>query len=269
MREDHFMRQKERPEPIRKFEVDKLGVEVYVDRDDLGTAAGLYAAEKLRAALQEKEEVRVIFAAAPSQNETLETLVAAPNIDWKRVVGLHMDEYIGLDADAPQRFSAYLYEHLVKWVPFKSFYYLDDTSLGLEPDEIIRRYTRILNAGPIDLVCMGIGENGHIAFNDPPAAFDDPKPIKVVDLDDVCRQQQVNDGCFPNFDAVPKQAVSLTIPTLMSAKSLVCAVPAQTKRAAVTRTLTGEISPDCPATVLRHHSDARLYADTDSYNVNW
>ena len=255
------------PSPIRSFRVDQLDVNVYSSRRDLGAAAGTRAAEIIREALKKQSEVRVIFAAAPSQNETLETLAAAGGIDWRRVVGLHMDEYIGLAPDAPQRFSRYLYDHIVSKVPFKEFLYLDDTSLNLNFAEIIARYTEILSAAPVDLVCMGIGENGHIAFNDPPVNFDEPALVKVVDLDDVCRQQQVNDGCFPAFDAVPKQAVSLTVPALMGAKALVCSVPAPTKRAAVMRTVSGGISPECPATILRRHADAVLYADTDSYDL--
>ena len=210
----------------------------------------------------------MIFAAAPSQNETLETLSQAPGIDWSRVVGLHMDEYIGLAPDSPQRFSRYLYDHLVSKVSFKEFLYLDDIRLALGPEDIIKRYTEILSAAPVDLVCMGIGENGHIAFNDPPVDFSDPRLVKVVDLDDVCRQQQVNDGCFPEFGAVPKQAVSLSVTALMNAKSLVCAVPAATKRAAVMRTVSGGISGECPATVLRRHADAVLYADADSFDLD-
>lgn len=255
-------------EPIRSFQVDQLKVEVYPDRQRLGAAAGRRAAEKIRAALAAQDEVRVIFAAAPSQNETLETLSQAPGIDWSRVVGLHMDEYIGLAPDSPQRFSRYLYDHLVSKVSFKNFLYLDDIRLALGPEDIIKRYTEILSAAPVDLVCMGIGENGHIAFNDPPVDFSDPRLVKVVDLDDVCRQQQVNDGCFPEFGAVPKQAVSLSVTALMNAKSLVCAVPAATKRAAVMRTVSGGISGECPATVLRRHADAVLYADADSFDLD-
>lgn len=257
----------QQPTPIRSFRKDRLMVQVYRNRHELGMAAGLRAAEKIRRALERRQEARVIFAAAPSQNETLEALVTAPGIDWSRVVGLHMDEYIGLAPGAPQRFSRYLHDHLVQKVPFKEFHYLDDAACPFSPDEIIARYNKILTAGPIDLVCMGIGENGHIAFNDPPADFAEPRLIKVVDLDEVCRQQQVNDGCFPNFDEVPKQAVSLTVPALLGAESIVCAVPASTKRAAVMRTLGGEVSPDFPATALRGHADAVLYVDTDSYDM--
>ncbi|MBR2693913.1 MAG: glucosamine-6-phosphate deaminase [Thermoguttaceae bacterium] len=254
-------------EPIHSFQVDKLKVEVYRDRQELGSAAGHRAAEKIRAALAQQDEVRVIFAAAPSQNETLETLARADGIDWSRVVGLHMDEYIGLAPEAPQRFSRYLYDHIVKKVPFKEFLYLDDTALKMGPGEIIDRYTEILHAAPVDLVCMGIGENGHIAFNDPPVDFNEPRLVKVVDLDDVCRQQQVNDGCFPEFDAVPKQAVSLSVTALFRAKALVCSVPAATKRAAVMRTVSGDISGECPATILRRHPDAVLYVETDSFDL--
>ena len=253
--------------PHRAFSVGQLHVEVYPNRAGLGIAAGTAAADAIRESIRTNGNARVIFAAAPSQNETLQTLIHAPGIDWTKVTALHMDEYIGLPPRAKERFSHYLKSHLFDHLPFKAVHLLDEPSLQLSTDELLRRYEKLLAEGPIDVVCMGIGENGHIAFNDPPADLSDPAPVKVVDLDDVCRQQQVNDGCFPNIDAVPKQAITLTIPALFAAKRLVCAVPGRTKCAAVRRTLTGEISAECPATVLREHSNATLYVDTDSCDL--
>jgi len=243
--------------------VDRLRVRVYDTRKQLGTAAGLAVAERMRALLASQPGVRMIFAAAPSQNEFLETLVAQDGIDWSRVTAFHMDDYIGLAPDAPQRFSRFLQDRLFDLVR-PGVVHLIDVSAGIEAE--CERYGRLLTEAPIDIVCLGIGENGHIAFNDPPVAdFDDPVPIKPVELDDACRTQQVNDGCFPTFDAVPTHALTLTIPLMMSGAHLYCMVPGPTKRNAVTETLNGPISTACPATVLRRHPDCTLFVDVDSY----
>jgi glucosamine-6-phosphate deaminase len=245
--------------------VDRLKVRVYADRRAMGAAAGTDVAAAMRRLLSSKPNVRMIFAAAPSQNETLATLVAAEGIDWSRVIAFHMDEYIGLSEEAPQRFGRYLRDHLFDRVKPGRVYLINSAG---SIDEECRRYGELLRAAPIDIVCLGIGENGHIAFNDPPVAdFNDPLVIKPVELDDACRQQQVNDGCFPSFAAVPTHAVTLTIPTLLSGTHLFCSVPGSTKRAAVKRTLDGPISTECPSTVLRRHADCTLYADRDSFGA--
>jgi glucosamine-6-phosphate deaminase len=249
--------------PLTEHTVDRLRVRVYPDRAMLGAAAGADVASKLRELLQAHGRVRMIFAAAPSQNEMLATLVAAEGIDWSRVTAFHMDEYLGLPAGAPQRFGQYLREHLFDLVRPGKVHLIDSMN---RVDAECERYAALLNESPIDIVCLGIGENGHLAFNDPPVAdFNDPQTIKVVELDPTCRQQQVNDGCFPSLDAVPTRALTLTIPTLMSGTHLFCSVPGPTKRAAVARTLNGEISTDCPSTVLRRHADCTLYVDRQSY----
>ncbi|MBR6793974.1 MAG: glucosamine-6-phosphate deaminase [Clostridia bacterium] len=228
----------------------------------MGHAAGLEIAECLRKLLEEQEEVNVIFAAAPSQNETLRTLREQPDIDWSRVNAFHMDEYIGLDPKAPQCFSNFLEDAIFSRVPFKKVFKLNPAN---DPEAEIGRYTALLREYPTDIVCMGIGENGHIAFNDPGVAdFNDPAAVKRAALDEVCRTQQVHDGCFAALDEVPKEALTLTVPTLMAGKHLFCMVPAATKRQAVTRMLTEEITPDCPCTILRRHADATLYCDFDS-----
>lgn len=247
----------------KRFE--NLSVEIHSDRLSAGRAAGLAAAGELRKILAQKNKARMIFAAAPSQNEMLETLIAEPEIDWNRVVAFHMDEYIGLPDDAPQRFSRYLKEHLFGKVPFGEVRLIG----GDDPEKTCDDYARKLGEGPIDIVCMGVGENGHIAFNDPPVAdFQDPKTVKVVQLDDACRQQQVNDSCFFDFDSVPKQAITLTVPALMSGNCLICTVPGKRKGNAVQRMLAGEISTQCPASVLRTHRNCTLYVDRDCWNVN-
>jgi glucosamine-6-phosphate deaminase len=241
---------------------DQLSLEIHPDRLSTGRAAASVAAEALRKALAEKEVVRVVFAAAPSQSEMLDTLVGLPEIDWSRVTAFHMDEYTRLADDAPQRFSHYLKVQIFDKLPFAEV----NLITGDVPEEICRNYSEKLRAAPIDLVCMGIGENGHIAFNDPPVAdFNDPKWVKLVDLDLACRQQQVNDGCFPTLDAVPEQAVTLTIPALMSGLCLVCTVPGRRKGQALQRMLSGKISTKCPASILRTHPRCFLFTDRECW----
>jgi len=253
------------PTPIQSRTVDRLKVNVYPTRQQLGQAAGADIAAKIRALQSAGKNLRMIFAAAPSQNETLATLVAATGIDWSRITAFHMDEYIGLPADAPQRFSRFLRDRLFDRVKPGVVHLIDSTN---DITAEAKRYTDLLRQAPIDIVCLGIGENGHIAFNDPPVAdFNDPLTIKPVQLDNACRQQQVNDGCFPTFASVPTHALTLTIPTLMSGAHLFCSVPGQTKRNAVHRTLTDPISTACPSTILRQHPDCTLYVDQDSYGM--
>jgi glucosamine-6-phosphate deaminase len=253
------------PHIIRTQTVGRLRVNVYPDRRALGAAAGADVAAKVRQLQIGNSNLRMIFAAAPSQNEMLETLVSANGIDWSRITAFHMDEYIGLRADAPQRFGTFLKRHLFDLVK-PGGVHLIDSSNSIEDE--CRRYGALLREAPIDIVCLGIGENGHIAFNDPPVAdFNDSQTIKPVALDDACRQQQVNDGCFPSFASVPTHAVTLTIPTLMAGAHLFCSVPGSSKRQAVQRTINGPISTDCPSTILREHADCTLYADLDSFGA--
>lgn len=242
---------------------DKLEVKIFETRKEMGAAAASLAAEKIRKCLAEKETVNVIFAAAPSQNETLESLIKEEGIDWKRVNAFHMDEYIGLSADAPQGFGNFLKEHIFNHLPFGSVNCIN--CQADDPEEECKRYTKLLEENVVDVVLLGIGENGHIAFNDPHVAdFNDTQLVKVVSLDDVCRQQQVNDGCFKTIDDVPKFALTLTIPALTRAKAMICTVPAATKAWAVGRTVNDEISEECPATIMRNHDDAVMFCDSDS-----
>ena len=229
----------------------------------MGKLAGQFAANKIKEKLSTKEEVRVIFASAPSQNEILHYLTEDEEIDWSRIVGFHMDEYIGLPEDSDQRFSIDLENHLVNKVKMKEFHFIDGSK---DPDEMGELYTTLLTEKPIDLVCLGIGENGHIAFNDPPVAdFNDPKMVKIVELDEYSRRQQVNDGCFEKIQDVPTHALSLTIPALTSASTMVCTVPGLAKKEAVSKVLRDEISTACPAMILRKHDDAYLVLDKEAY----
>jgi len=248
---------------IKSFKAGQLLVRVFENRAAAGAAAGNEILETINTLLQSKKEVRMIFAAAPSQNEMLATLVAhAEEPAWKHIVAFHMDEYIGLPRESDQLFSFYLKRHLFDHLAFKEVYLIN----GQQPDEP-ERYARLVNAAPIDIVCLGIGENGHLAFNDPPVAdFNDPETAKIVTLDPACRNQQVNDGCFPSIEEVPTQAITLTIPTLLRADYLFCTVPGPTKREAVRRTLNDPVSSDCPSTILRRHRHCTLYVEKDSYD---
>lgn len=245
------------------FTRDNLQVSVYTHRKLMGRAAAKDIKECFAALLKEREEINVIFAAAPSQNDVLDALVADNDIEWGRINAFHMDEYIGLKSTAPQGFGNFLRRHIFSLVPFKSVNCIDVTAKN--PEEEAARYAKLLTENPVDVVILGIGENGHIAFNDPPVAdFNDVKKVKVVELDDVCRRQQVNDGCFAHFNDVPKYALTLTVPALTAAKYMFCVVPAETKANAVYQTLNGSIGEHCPATVLRTHPNARLYLDEKS-----
>ncbi|MBQ4053139.1 MAG: glucosamine-6-phosphate deaminase [Clostridia bacterium] len=248
---------------MKSIQVDKLQVEIYENRTLMGEAAARDIKAKIAELLSQKAEINMIFAAAPSQNDVLKSLVEDKSIEWNRVNAYHMDEYIGLDKDAPQGFGNFLKEHIFGLVPFKSVHYIDITATN--PEKEADRYGKLLDENPTDIVVMGIGENGHIAFNDPPVAdFKDEKTVKPVKLDEVCRQQQVNDGCFASIDEVPTHAMTLTVPTLVRAPYLFCIVPAPTKAKAVYETLNGSIDEHCPATILRLQDNAKLYLDDQS-----
>ncbi|MGG0670336.1 glucosamine-6-phosphate deaminase [Sporosarcina koreensis] len=242
---------------------DQLEYKVFNNREGMGAYSASVAAKKILDVLKEKEEVRIIFASAPSQNEFMKHLTAVEEIDWSRVVGFHMDEYIGLPEDSDQWFKNYIESHLFAKVSMKMFHFIDGTK---DPEAMIEEYGLLLAENPIDLVCLGVGENGHIAFNDPPVAdFDDPFPIKKVELDQFSRQQQVNDGCFETLEKVPTHALTLTIPTLLRGDMMVCTVPGATKRSAIKKVLNDPISTDCPATILRTHGNAYLVMDKGAY----
>jgi glucosamine-6-phosphate deaminase len=249
--------------PYKTLMKDKLHVEVYTTRKELGKKSAENVANKIKEFLKKQNEVRVVFAAAPSQNEFLYELAKFKTIEWNRVIAFHMDEYIGLDSNAPQLFSSYLKKNIFQKIPFKEINIINPNN---NPEEEYNRYGKLISQAPIDIVCMGVGENGHIAFNDPPVAdFNDSQIIKIVELDKACRTQQVNDGCFVKIEDVPRKAITLTIPTLMSAKYLSIVVPGQLKAPAVIDMLYGEISTKCPASILRTHENAFLYVDLDAY----
>lgn len=241
---------------------DLLDIKIYDTRTQLGSAAAFDAAMYIDELLKKQKEVNILFAAAPSQNEFLSSL-KQHHIEWSSINALHMDEYIGLKKDDVQRFGNYLKRQIFDDVNLKSVHYLFDD--GLHPEEMCDRYNSILEKYPIDIVFMGIGENGHIAFNDPHVAlFDDSDMVKIVILDAVCREQQVHDRCFDCIENVPRKAITLTIPAMMKAKRIFCIVPAASKAKAVAATVKGKITSDCPASILRTHKFATLYCDLDS-----
>ncbi|QDK81646.1 glucosamine-6-phosphate deaminase [Spirosoma sp. KCTC 42546] len=248
--------------PISEFSVDKLKVKLFANRQSLGESAAEQAAAAILSLQANQAIVNIIFAAAPSQNEFLDALANQPGIAWERVNAFHMDEYIGLPDDAPQRFGNFLKNGLFDKVPLNAIYYIDGNN---DPDVECKRYEALLHAYPTDIVCMGIGENCHIAFNDPHVArFGDPVLVKKVGLDLTSRWQQVHDGCFASLEQVPEYALTLTIPALVKAPAIFCMVPAAHKAEAIHHTLTDAISEDYPSTILRQHDNATLFIDQDS-----
>lgn len=238
---------------------DKLSISISENRRDMGITAAEKGIYFLKELLQYKEEVNVIFAAAPSQAEMMERLVAEKSVDWKRVNAFHMDNYIGLPDDAPQQFSKFLKDRLFSKLLFKNVYYMGNIG------EDAKRYDILISENQPDICFMGIGENGHIAFNDPiNADFNDKKAVKVVELDDMCRQQQVNEKLFNNIGEVPTHAITLTIPTLIKSKHILCTVPGINKAEAAKNMLEGAIDESCPASILRTHSSAYLFLDKDA-----
>lgn len=251
---------------MKTFTKEKLSVFIFGDRPSMGAHAAQEVSMKIKDLLKKKNEINMIFAAAPSQNEFLAALIADKSIEWNRINAFHMDEYIGLDKNAPQGFGNFLKEHIFDKVSFKSVQYINGQASDY--NEECKRYSSLLKESPTDIVCLGIGENGHIAFNDPHVAdFKDPVLVKVVELDGKCRQQQVNDGCFSNLANVPEKAFTLTIPALTAASWMYCIVPAKTKAEAVYNTINGSISEKCPASILRMKEGARLYIDKDSASL--
>lgn len=249
----------------RRFAVDTLSVAVYPDRAALGSAAARTVAGWLRQALAERERVGAIFASAPSQEEFLAALVAEPDLEWSRVVAFHLDEYVGLPSDAPQSFARFLRERLFAKVAPGAVHYLDGLA---DPERECRRYADLLASLPLAVACVGIGENGHLAFNDPHVAdFADPLAVKPVAIDEVSRAQQVHDGCFAGSDRVPRQALTVTLPAILSAERVAVMVPGPTKARAIQATLQGPISTACPASILRRHRNAVLFVDEPAVSL--
>jgi glucosamine-6-phosphate deaminase len=245
---------------IRRFRVDQLPVEVFPNNEELGRAAAAAVAECLGRILAEKKIVRFIMATGNSQVAYTTSLLRDFALPWNRIECFHMDEYVGLSPDHPASFRRWMRERVEGVAHPRAFHYIQADAP--DPQAECRRYAALLASAPIDLVSLGIGENGHIAFNDPPVAdFSDPLAVKIVELEQACKQQQVGEGHFPNLAAVPTHAITLTIPTLLGVANIFCIVPERRKATAVKNTLQGPIGTACPASVLRRQANARLLLD--------
>lgn len=241
---------------------DNLKVRIFENRTLMGASVATAVSEKITGLLKTQPFVNVIFGAAPSQNEFFESLIKK-DVEWTRVNAFHMDEYINLAADAPQGFGNFLKDRLFGQVPFNTANYLNGNAEN--PEIECSRYAALLAQYKTDIVCLGIGENTHLAFNDPHVAdFNDPLLVKVVDMDEQCRMQQVNDGCFNTIEEVPTHALTLTIPALLNAPYAFCTVPSEKKADAIYYTLNEEISEKFPSTKLRVHPNAILFLDEKS-----
>lgn len=250
-------------EQYKGFKAGKLTVKIFSTRNEMGAGAAEDVAGRIRQLLAAKDHLNMIFAAAPSQNEFLDALSGQEGVDWKRINAFHMDEYVGLEELHPQRFSNFLKERIFEKVAFRKVYLL--SANGQTPETSCEKYAELLRRFPPDIVCMGIGENTHVAFNDPHVAdFNDPLLVKPVLLDEASRLQQVHDGCFSTLSDVPERAVTLTVPALLKAGYIFCMVPGANKALAVYHTVNDHISEQYPSTSLREHPDAVLYLDRDS-----
>ncbi len=245
--------------------VEKLPVRIYDTRLEMGSAAAKDAGDRIKAIIEKNGVANVVFAAAPSQNELLEGLLEQ-GIDWTRVRAFHQDEYVGINADEPAGFGNFLNRAIFNKVPFREIFYLYCPDGDAEKK--CREYSELLKQYPIDLILLGFGENGHMAFNDPPVAdFNDPYMVKIVELDSICRQQQVNDGCFAKLSDVPTHAMTMTMSFILSVPEAVCVVPTDRKANAVYHALRGPVTTACPASALRNHPDAALYLDQASASL--
>ena len=237
-----------------------MDVRIFATKGEMGAAAATAGAEKIREALAERGEARIVMASAASQFEVVEALTREPDIAWERVTLFHLDEYIGVSPGHPASFSRFLRERFLARLPveLKAFHAIEGEN---EARTECVRVGRVL-AGEAPVVAfIGIGENGHIAFNDPPADFETEEPYLLVELDDVCRQQQVGEGWFPDLESVPTHAISMSVQQILKAERIICVVPDDRKADAVQKTVEGGMSPDVPATILQDHGDCMLFID--------
>ena len=226
--------------------------------------AATHALQQIKSSLAKQRTVRMIAATGNSQLEMLELLVSARGIDWKRVELFHLDEYVGIGQDHPASFARYIKERIIDKTGIEKYHLLDGLA---NPEDVIAQVGAEIRRAPVDLALIGIGENGHLAFNDPPADFDTQDPYLVVSLDERCRLQQVNEGWFPSLEAVPQQAITMSIQQNMKAKSIVCTAPDQRKAEAVRSALCDDVTPLCPASVLRYHGNAKIFLDAQSASL--
>ena len=239
-------------------------LKVFPDKIQLSEAAASHAAGAVRDAIAERGKARIIAATGASQFEFLKSLTWQQDIDWKHVEMFHLDEYIGLPSTHPASFRKYLLERLIGPTGIEEYHLIDGEA---DPVEVCRRLGDLIKAAPVDVAFIGIGENGHLAFNDPPADFVTEDSYLIVNLDEACRQQQVGEGWFANFDEVPKQAISMSVKQILKARAIVCIVPDARKKQAVKDCFESEISPQFPASILRTHNDTTVYLDRDSSSL--
>jgi len=245
--------------------IEKLKTYIYNEADEMGKAAADFVEEKLQMAIEDKGFANLILATGASQFPFLENL-KKKDIDWQKITVFHLDEYKDISDNHPASFRKYLKERILDEVKPKKIYFLNGDAVDVEKE--MELYADELKKHPIDIACIGIGENGHIAFNDPPVAdFNDPKLVKLVALDDACRKQQLGEGWFPTLEDVPKQALTLTITAIMSCKTISCVVPDKRKSNAIYNTLYSDISTSCPATILRKHDNIKLFLDKESASM--
>ena len=251
---------------METYRKDTLIIKKFPSRKLMGETAAADAAAAVRELLKSKSQIRMIFAAAPSQNEFLEAFGSDRTVDFGKITAFHMDEYAGLPADAPQGFGNFLRERLFQKCPFKEVHYINGLAKNINDE--CERYSKLLNHAPVDIVCMGIGENAHIAFNDPPADFDRDEPFKIVKLDEACRKQQLGEGWFRTLEDVPETAITMTPKQIMKCEKIISVVPYKVKAKAVHDTLTSEsVTNIIPATILKTHPDWTLYLDNDSASM--
>jgi len=234
---------------------------VFGDKVSLGRAAAEQAAEAIRSAIRERSVARIIVATGASQLDFLGTLIEAKDIDWKKIEMFHLDEYVGIPESHPASFRRFLRERLIEKAGITKFHLLDGDH---DPAEVIRVVGNALKTGPVDVAFVGIGENGHLAFNDPPADFETEEPYLLVKLDEVCRRQQMGEGWFRSISEVPERAISMSVRQILKANAIICIVPDARKANAVKACLEGEISPLAPASILRTHPNTTLYLDQQS-----
>jgi glucosamine-6-phosphate deaminase len=249
----------------KHYQVGSAKLEVHLTSEAAGAAAALGAAGALIELARTHEAIAVIFATGASQIETLKSLTRIESLPWSQIRGFHMDEYVGIAADHPASFRRYLRERLTEKVKMKHFLEIDGSAN--DPEGTCRAYAEAIRAADPQLCLLGIGENGHLAFNDPPIAdFNDPVDVKIVELDRACRQQQTAEGWFKGVEDVPQHAITLTIPALLRVPKLIVSVPGKRKVTIVRRAFTEQISTACPATILRTHPDVTVYLDLESAN---
>lgn len=248
----------------RSAQMGGMRIQVFADQASLGRAAATRVAQIVNDAVAARGQANMIFATGVSQYAFLDALRTV-DVPWNRVTAFHLDEYLGLPGDHPASFRRYLRERIFDRLPFAATHLLQGDAA--DADAEAARYEALLRDVTIDVACIGIGENGHLAFNDPPADFDSPRLVNIVTLDRVCRMQQVGEGHFPTLESVPERALSLSIPAIMAAKVISCVAPERRKADVVRAAIEGPITPECPASVLRRHAEVYMYLDDDSASL--